>query len=229
MKWLQLFNAFNTTYSKLSLKINTITQLSSFLIFAVLVNQFSLMYLILIAMVLLAALIKIKSQHFLRVIKRLKWFFLVMFTIFTLNTPGEHIPGWPFLFSPTYEGLLAALLQMFRIMTLLAILSLIMSSNTKQQLMSGFYYMVLPLKYLGLQVERFAARLWLTLHYVESNNDLNISDGLLDRLKQFSHKNDVKQDIDMHIELKIPYFNALDLLVILILIVIIIFVSMKAL
>ena len=187
------------------------------------------MHLILIAMILLVALIRIKSQHFFRVIKRLKWFFLVMFTIFTLNTPGEHIQGWPFLFSPTYEGLQAGLLQMFRITTLLAILSLIMSFNTKQQLMSGFYCMVLPLKYLGLEVERFAARLWLTLHYVESNHDLNIGDGLLARLTQFSPKNAVKQDDDVNIELKIPQFTALDLLVILLLIIIIIYAVMKAL
>lgn len=187
------------------------------------------MYLILIAMILLAALIKIKSQHFFRVIKRLKWFFLVMFTIFMLNTPGEHIQGWPFLFSPTYEGLQAGLLQMFKITTLLAILSLIMSFNTKQQLISGFYCMVLPLKYLGLEVERFAARLWLTLHYVESNHDLNIGEGLLARLTQFSLKNVVKQDDDVTIELKIPHFSVLDTLAILLLIFIVIYTLMKAL
>ncbi len=180
-------------------------------------------------MLLLAALIKIKAYHFFRVIKRLKWFFLVMLIIFALNTPGEHIQGWPFVLNPTYEGLQAALTQVFRIMTLLAILSLIMTFNTKQQLMSAFYWMVLPLKYFGLEVERFAARLWLTLHYVESNQRLNIGDGLLARLKQLSHTSTIEQEADVSIELKIPHFTVVDMLIILMLIAFITYVSLKAL
>ncbi|MGQ0443357.1 MAG: hypothetical protein ACT4OH_07955, partial [Methylophilaceae bacterium] len=97
----------------------------------------------------------------------LKWIYLVMLLMFAFNTPGEHVHGWPFSLSPTHEGLLIGFTQILRITIVLAVLSLILAVNTKQQLIAGFYYLLLPLKFFGLDVERFAARLWLTLHYAE--------------------------------------------------------------
>ena len=112
-------------------------------------------------------LVFVPNHQFYRLVKRLKWFYLVMFVIFALNTPGEHLNGWPLTLSPTYEGLRAGLMQLLRISVMLAALSMLLASNSKQQLISGFYFLMSPLKWLGLDVERFAARLWLTLHYVE--------------------------------------------------------------
>jgi energy-coupling factor transport system permease protein len=95
-----------------------------------------------------------------------------MFVIFSFNTPGEHINGWPFSMSPTYEGIREGLVQLLRINVMLAALSILLATNNKQQLISGFYSMLSPLKRLGIEVERFAARLWLTLHYVEVQQQL---------------------------------------------------------
>ncbi len=152
-------------------KINVITQLLVFFMLAILVNQTYLPVLIYIAAMLALALSSMKNNQFFRSIKRLKWFFLVLITIFAFNTPGEHIVMPVALMSPTYEGLIAGATQAFRIMAMLAALSLILAGNTRQQLISGFYFLFSPLNYLGLEVERFAARLWLTLHYVESQQE----------------------------------------------------------
>ena len=71
------------------------------------------------------------------------------------------------MFSPTYEGIIAGFEQLLRITTMLAVLSMLLVSNDRQNFISGLYFLFSPLKCLGLDIERFAARLWLTLHYVE--------------------------------------------------------------
>jgi len=107
------------------------------------------------------------NSHYYALMRRLKWFYLVMFSIFVFNTPGEHIMNWPFSIKATYEGLEMGLMQVLRIALVLAAVSIILTRNTKQQLMSGLYFIMRQLSLIGLDTQRFSARLWLTLHYVE--------------------------------------------------------------
>ena len=157
----------------------------------------------------------------------------MLFRSFAFNTPGEHVKGWPFLFDPTYEGIHAGLLQALRMIVLLAILSLIMTLNTRQQLIAGFYFLLLPLKYAGLKVERFAARLWLTLHYVESNHQQNAHEGFLNQLKTFANnstQDNLNDDcLDVDILFNIPNFSKLDIIVFLLFILVILYALLKAL
>lgn len=199
-------------------KLNIISQLLGFFMLAVMVNQWSLKLLLALLTILIVLLTLGRTWQILRTIKRFKWFFLVMFTIFAFNTPGEHWANWPFSVSPTYEGVKAGATQTLRIICMLAALSMILANNTKQQLISGFYFILSPLKYLGLTVERFAARLWLTLHYVELNNDevqrraKNHNTSLLSRLKTMTDlkvNHDVESDLSV-IEFNIPQFRLLD-------------------
>jgi energy-coupling factor transport system permease protein len=133
-----------------------------------------------------------------------------MIVIFAFNTPGEHLVQWPFSLSPTYEGIRAGFTQTLRIVVMLAALSLILASNTRQQLISGFYFLFSPLKYLGLEVERFVARLWLTLHYVELQRDKNISKDLIGRLKDMTNLKSNQENDDVEVTFKVPQFNLLD-------------------
>jgi energy-coupling factor transport system permease protein len=149
-------------------KINIITQLLTFFMFAIVLNLLTLKVLLVVSVFLLFLLIIMKNYQFYRLFKRLKWVYLVMFAIFSFNTPGEHVKAWPFLFSPTYEGIIAGFEQLLRITTMLAVLSMLLISNDRQKFISGLYFLFSPLKCLGLDIERFAARLWLTLHYVEA-------------------------------------------------------------
>jgi energy-coupling factor transporter transmembrane protein EcfT len=210
------------------LKINVITQLLVFFILAILVNQTHLQMLIYIAAILGLALIVTKNNSFLRAIKRFKWLFLVMFIIFAFSTPGEHLAHWPLSISPTYEGLLAGCTQALRIMVMLTALSLVLACNTRQQLISGFYFLCLPLKYLGLEVERFAARLWLTLHYVETQ-PIDNKQGFLESLKNmsFAATNETPHD-DVDISFTLPQFSLLDYVSIALLAALLIGLAMKA-
>jgi energy-coupling factor transporter transmembrane protein EcfT len=192
------------------LKINVITQLILFFVLAILVNYTHLPILLYMAAMLALALSGTKNNHFYRSIKRLKWFFLVLIIIFAFNTPGEHVLISSAIISPTYEGLLAGSTQALRIVVMLASVSLILACNTRQKLISGFYFLFSPLKYLGLEVGRFAARLWLTLHYVELQQDK-------DRKKFFNRLKNMSLDLsnenecdDVDISFALPEFTLLD-------------------
>jgi energy-coupling factor transporter transmembrane protein EcfT len=210
------------------LKINVITQLLWFFVLAILVNQTHLPLLIYIAAMLALAINGMKINQFYRSIKCLKWFFLVLIIIFAFNTPGEHVLISSAIISPTYEGLIAGSTQALRIMVMLATLSLILACNTRQQLISGFYFLFSPLKYLGLEVERFAARLWLTLHYVETQQTDN-KQGFLESLKHMSPSltNDATHD-DVDISFVLPEFSLLDNTLIALLAALLIGLAMKA-
>lgn len=191
-------------------RINIITQLLSFFVLAIIVNQLNLKALVAILLVLITVLMLNKIQQFLRAIKKFKWLFLVMIGIFAFNTPGEYLANWPFAISPTYEGVAAGFTQTLRITIMLAALSLILAFNTRQQLISGFYFIFSPLQYLGLEVERFAARLWLTLHYVELQRETDASQDFFSRLKNMTtlKHNQVCEDIS--INFIVPKFGYID-------------------
>lgn len=200
------------------IKINMITQLLGFFALAISVNYMHIRALLIIFTALFMAVLFSHQSQFLRSIQRFKWFFLVMMIIFAFNTPGEHLARWPFALSPTYEGLLAGITQTLRICVMLAALSLIIAANTRQQLISGFYFIFSPLKYLGLDVERFAARLWLTLHYVELQRENLAGQNLLDRLKEMTNLQSNQVDEDVSIQFKMPQFALIDYVLIALLI-----------
>ena len=195
------------------------TQLLAFFTLAIVVNHLNISALLFVFAALFAAIQFSHQSLFLRSVKRFKWFFLVMMAIFAFNTPGEHIASWPFIISPTYEGLVAGLTQTLRICVMLAAISLIIATNTRQQLISGFYFIFSPFKYLGLEVERFAARLWLTLHYVELQHNNNTSQDFIGRLKEMTNLGSNPIDEDVSIQFKMPQFGLIDYTVIALLLI----------
>jgi energy-coupling factor transporter transmembrane protein EcfT len=199
------------------LKINIITQLLMFSVLAIIINVLNLKALVPILMVLVSILMFNRAYSFMRTLKRFRWLFLVMMIIFSFNTSGEHIQAWPFSISPTYEGVIAGLKQILRIAVMLAAISWLMAANTRQQLISGFYFMFAPLKLLGLEVERFAARLWLTIHYVELQREANIEEGFMNRLKRIATFESSRSFDNIEfgvIEFKLQQFQLIDYLVI---------------
>ena len=198
-------------------KINIITQLLVFFILAISINLMTLNVLISLLILVVIALVFIKNNKFLRVIFRFKWFFIVMLLIFSFNTPGEHVPFWPLSFSPSYEGISAGFTQIVRVTLMLATLNLILAFNTQQELISGFYFIFSPLKFLGLKIERFVARLWLTLHYVEQQNESSSKQDFMSQLKNMAENKPEQFHQEVNIILQVPQFGILDFLVIVLL------------
>lgn len=104
---------------------------------------------------------------FLRVVKRMKWLFLSIFVIYAFGTPGEYIQNIPTAIALTKEGCVLGALHIAKLLIALATLGILFSTSSKEQLMNGLHLLLSPLNLLGINTNRFTARLLLTLDYVE--------------------------------------------------------------
>ena len=105
-----------------------------------------------------------------KMLKRSRWLLLTLLLIFAFTTPGEYLPWWTLQVAPTYEGIHGGLLQAGRLIVMLTGLALLLGSTPREQLMAGIFQLLMPLRRFGFGAERFTARLWLTLHYVEEDH-----------------------------------------------------------
>ena len=101
-----------------------------------------------------------------RTMWRLRWLLLSLSLIFAWSTPGELL--WSMEWAPTYEGLAAALNHGARLLALLLAVVYLASTTSQAALMSGLYYLLSPMRHLGLPPDRVVARLLLTLEYVDA-------------------------------------------------------------
>jgi hypothetical protein len=108
------------------------------------------------------------AARFFSLLRRTRWILVSVFLIYAYTSPGASL--WPHLgmFSPVAEGLEHGLLQLLRLLAVLAGLSILLTLLSQAQLIAGLYTLCRPLVFLGVSRERFAARLALTLHYAES-------------------------------------------------------------
>ena len=118
-------------------------------------------------MIFCVVLTGLKNKSFLYAVRRMRWLFLSLLMIYAFGTPGELIPMFPVNFAPTFEGLQLGWMQIEKLLVALAALSLLLISSSREQMLLGLYMLLMPFRFIGLNVERFAARLMLTLDYVE--------------------------------------------------------------
>lgn len=129
--------------------------------------------------------LRLHSKSFLRAIKRMRWLFISILIIYAFGTPGEYIQGFTSRFLPTYEGVALGFLQIARLIIALASISILFATSSKEHLMAGLYKLLSPLNYIGCDVQRFTARLLLTLEYVDElavKNELKFNFYRLDEL-----------------------------------------------
>jgi energy-coupling factor transporter transmembrane protein EcfT len=116
---------------------------------------------------MLMLLVFYRARYFLNLLRRMRWLLFFLVIIYVFNTPGEFIQAWPFYVAPTYEGINAAAKQLGKLLIMLGGISLLIATTPRDDLMTGFFVLLSPLKYIGLDPDRLAVRLWLTLHYVD--------------------------------------------------------------
>jgi len=114
-----------------------------------------------------AALLWRGAPLFFTMLRRARWLLMSMLLIYAYATPGEYLSGFPDALAPTYEGLSSGLAQALRLAAVLAALALLLVTSSREDFMAGVYQLMQPLRLLQVSPERFSARLWLTLHYVE--------------------------------------------------------------
>lgn len=146
---------------------------------------------------------------FLSLLRRARWLMLSILLIYAYATPGEFVAGMPDWIAPTHEGLQTGAVQMGRLMAMLAALSLLLAVSSREDIMAGVYLLLQPLRPLGFDPERFSARLWLTLHYVET-----MPKGIFHRLRQYGWRleeilQEAAEEPDK-VEMRFPAFRMMD-------------------
>lgn len=153
---------------------------------------------------LAAILFVLQAKLYVAMLRRMRWLFFTMLLIYAFATPGEYWASWPFWVAPTHEGIHAGLVQALKLGLMLASLAVLLVTTSRDDLILGFFLLLQPLRYLRLDPERFAARLWLTLHYVEEPQSGRTPAAMFERLKTF-HLEEVDGS-SMTIHLKTPTF-----------------------
>jgi len=144
------------------------TRILIFLIVAVALQWLQAAALAALSLALAMLLALLRSRELGILIRRARFLLISLVCIYALATPGESLLPSLGALSPTVEGLQSGALQVWRLTLLLASLALLMATTPRQRLLAGLYILLLPGKALGINAERIAVRLWLTLQYAEA-------------------------------------------------------------
>lgn len=142
------------------------TQILVWVCLAIVVQILPSVFLPAFAGVLLLVAFKMHTQRLFALMRRTRWIFFSLLLVYAFATPGEALWSWDY--APTREGLLDGMLQLGRLVCMLAGLSILLTLLSREQLIGGLYVLVYPVRYLGLSRERIAVRLALTLQYAEN-------------------------------------------------------------
>jgi len=147
--------------------MHPLTKILCFILVLLLISMLDNLMLFSLMMLSFVMVLSLRVLTFLHTVRRMRWLLLSILVIYAFGTPGELIPAFSVNFAPTYEGLQSGLVQIEKLLIALAALSLLLTSSPREQMMLGLYMLLIPFRFAGLNIERFAARLMLTLNYVE--------------------------------------------------------------
>lgn len=198
---LKEYVATNDLFTMDLLNMHPFVKMLMFLLILIAAGIADSQLLIAILLILFIAAVKMQFKVFWTTLRRARWFFFSIFLIYAFGTPGELVPHFPVSVAPSFEGLHLALLQISRLLIALAALNILLVTTKKDELMLALYILLQPLKYVGLDVERFSVRLLLTLNYVDEvavRGKANFS---------FRHFNDIHSELEAIPMVDIVYFE----------------------
>lgn len=103
----------------------------------------------------------------LRMLRRMRWFFLSIAVVYLLFTPGRLLfSQWPW--GPTLEGLSGGGLRIGSLVLIVLAVNLLLRTTLRPALTSAILWCLGPLAWLGLPRERVAVRIALTLDAIDS-------------------------------------------------------------
>lgn len=145
------------------------------------------------------------------VLRRSRWLLLSLTLIYAFATPGDLL--FPLLgdFGPSLQGLRGGALQAWRLALSLVTLALLLRACPRESLLSGIYALLRPLRAVGMNPDRVAVRLWLTLHYAQQQS----------RQKMQAWREELRVALDpapsavLHVSLELPPFSWRDPVVLL--------------
>lgn len=149
------------------MNLNPATKILLWLILALSIQWLHARSLLALSLLLSLLLAAAHANEFGRLLRRTRWLLLSLLLIYAFATPGDPLLPKLGAASPTVQGLTAGGMQAWRLAVLLAGLALLLATCSRDALLAGLYLLLRPFKFLGLDAEKFAVRIWLTLHYAE--------------------------------------------------------------
>jgi energy-coupling factor transporter transmembrane protein EcfT len=148
-------------------QIHPATKLLLWLALVIASQQASATLLLALAGVLLCLLWRLRDARILPLLSRLRYVFLALALIYGYATPGAELSTHLGALSPTREGLAAGCVQALRLVVAIAALRVLLHGLDRQALLSGLLALLRPFAVVGVDWERIAVRIWLTLDYAD--------------------------------------------------------------
>lgn len=167
------------------------------LAFALCIPWLRLADLAVIALLAAIPLLRRRSLEFRKLLRRTRWLLLSLVLVYAFATPGEALlPAWG-NYGPSREGLLSGGQQALRLLCLLATLALLLDALPRARILAGLYLLLKPFASLGVNIDRIAVRVWLTLYYAEQEES-GSAGGWRERLRAaLAHEAEAGQTIPL--------------------------------
>ena len=147
------------------MKFHPVILIVSFLVFVAML-AFPAPAVLLISSLLLLLFYVRGDGHFrpaIVMLRRMRWFLFSILIIFCWFTPGVPIVSWSALsgWLPTVEGLSSGLLRVMALVLVIASVNLLLRSLSRDELLAAIYFIVQPLRLIGVRAEKVALRMTL--------------------------------------------------------------------
>jgi energy-coupling factor transport system permease protein len=120
---------------------------------------------LLIACLVLAMALSYARILMLSLLRRTRWLLLAVLVLFGWLTPGMPVTGLP---GATADGLQQGIEQLSRLSVSLAMVAILLRRMPTERLLAACHGLLMPLKYLQVNIDRFILRLALTLRRIDS-------------------------------------------------------------
>lgn len=138
------------------------------LFFMVWIMFVNMTVLLVASVLILASFRRAAWAQFSRYVRRSRWLLLVLLLVHAYSLPGA--PLWQGLgtFGPSQPGIQAGLLQSWRLLLILGMLTVVLTRLSREALLLGLYTLLIPFRPVGIVPERTALRIGLTLRYADT-------------------------------------------------------------
>ena len=150
-----------------SVRLHPASRLLAWIVFALLLSHLSISVLAVVSLLMAGWYLYARPILLRRYFLRIRVLLLTLLLLYAYATPGEPVMAAWGSYAPSWEGLRAGGLQGWRLLILVATLSVALQNLNRAALLAGIYTLLMPLRILGLPIERMSARLSLTMYYAD--------------------------------------------------------------
>jgi len=194
--------------------MHVLVKFALLLLLTLVIGQLSSVMLIAISAGLTLSAWVINQQKLLISLRRVRWLLLILMLTYAFATPGQYVDFLGVGFRPSYEGIEAGVKQTLKLIAILSGLSILLSTTTQQALIGGLYQFMRLFDIFKLDAKKFAVRIWLTLHYVETR-DAHM-DSKRSSMHMFAEIEQLDSSVQIHeVSMNLASFSIWDKLVLL--------------